>query len=268
MIVTADGWLSMAARGCPDLWIGPPRIERIVDEAEIEALCGDNKAWCYVAYGYTAKTQTLALDSLPRFYGYFTQAEHRKAKENKLPAGENPGNQAIWRANKKWVRATFPDCRQHMITLSEEWMQRADGVAEAQAYIDAEYRILDIEPEQESGNGEGKEGRAARAERVGKGKRSATKTSEPSKDNPKNSATVAPAEVGEGTAIDLAWLDETLQAIHWTQDTAKSWLATKFKVDGQGQLSEVISRLSREQAEEFVKELQERAANVQPQLFD
>lgn len=72
---------------------------------------------------------------------------------------------------------------------------------------------------------------------------------------------------GEGFNIDLTWLNKTLKAIKWTEDTAKTWIASNLKVDTQGKLTDVISRLSREQAERFTRELQERAARVQPELF-
>jgi|GEM_PF-2003394 len=62
---------------------------------------------------------------------------------------------------------------------------------------------------------------------------------------------------GEGFNIDLTWLNESLQAINWTEETAKSWL-TRFKIDIHGSLADGLSQLTREQAEEFVKELNSR----------
>ncbi|MBA7623789.1 hypothetical protein ES703_31188 [subsurface metagenome] len=76
-----------------------------------------------------------------------------------------------------------------------------------------------------------------------------------------------PTLVGEGFNIDLAWLDKALKAIKWDDDTAKTWIAANLKVDTQGELTEVISRLTREQAEQFVREIQERAARTQQKLI-
>lgn len=85
---------------------------------------------------------------------------------------------------------------------------------------------------------------------------------------PKKKAETPTTEAGEQRfSIDLQWLNETLNMIKWTEDTAKTWLA-KFNVDTTGKLNEVISRLTREQAEEFVRELQNRAARSQAKLFE
>jgi len=76
------------------------------------------------------------------------------------------------------------------------------------------------------------------------------------------------AEVGEGLAIDLTRLKENLKYINWTEDTAKTWLTSQFQIDPRGSFTEVLQRLTREQAEEFVKEIQDRVAKRQPELFE
>jgi len=71
----------------------------------------------------------------------------------------------------------------------------------------------------------------------------------------------------EGFHIDMAWLKDSLKEIKWTDDTCKTFLASQYKVSPQGTLEDVIKRLTREQAEEFVKEIQDRVAQKQMQLF-
>jgi len=73
---------------------------------------------------------------------------------------------------------------------------------------------------------------------------------------------------GEGIAIDPVWLTETLKKIRWAESTAISWIASSFGIETQGSLTEVLQRLTREQAEEFTKELNDRVNKVQPGLFD
>lgn len=63
--------------------------------------------------------------------------------------------------------------------------------------------------------------------------------------------------------IDIDWLNETLKAINWTDETAKSFLA-KYKVSTEGSLVEVLARLNREQAEDFTKTLQTKAESNNP----
>jgi len=65
---------------------------------------------------------------------------------------------------------------------------------------------------------------------------------------------------GEGFRIDLNFLNESLQALKWTEETCKTFLASKYKVSSVGNLAEVLQRLTREQAEEFTRELSERLA--------
>ncbi|MBA7696546.1 hypothetical protein ES703_105196 [subsurface metagenome] len=70
-------------------------------------------------------------------------------------------------------------------------------------------------------------------------------------------ASVAAEPEGEGFHIDLQWLEESQKALRWSDDTMKSFLL-KYKVDISGTLTEVLQRLTREQAEEFTKQINSR----------
>jgi len=78
--------------------------------------------------------------------------------------------------------------------------------------------------------------------------------------------TAKPGE--EGFSIDLEWLKESLNELKWSEETAKTWLVSKYKVSPVGTLAEIISRLTREQAEEFIHEIQERLAHKQLELWE
>lgn len=284
MIVTEDGWLSMGARGCKEEWNGPPRtmrleeylttlpenkgrsleeIEKIAKAIKMSA-CKDGGAWYYVAIGHSKSMTEDAV--IP---GWFTERDMEKAEKGRLPAFFEPGNQARVRAIKKWMRHVYPECRQKMIDITHEWYERAEGIKAAQEYIDAEYSFISSpegkekagEQEKSEGGGRGETAQTAFASPKGK----VRKTKQPP------SATAAEPEPnleGEGFHIDLEWLNETLKLLKWTEDTAKTFLAGSFKVDTQGKLTDVIALLSREQAEIFSRELQKRAAKVQPELFN
>ncbi len=267
MIITEDGWLSMAARGCKDDWVGPPRTMRLEEylaslpenrkktREELLAIareikfskCKDEEAWYYVAVGKRRGGEDTVIP------GYFTHADHKTAQDRHTPAGTQPGNQARVRAIKRWVREVFPECRQRMIELTTEWYQRADGIQAAQEYIDAEYSFIRL-PE-----GGGKVGAAAPKARA-----QATKPV-----SPLAAETKPPDEVSEGESfhIDLTWLQESQKTLKWSDNTCKTFLS-KYKVSLQGTLTEVLQRLTREQAEEFVHEIQERVAKKQPELFE
>ncbi|GAJ10346.1 unnamed protein product, partial [marine sediment metagenome] len=216
MIITDDGWLSMAARGSKEEWNGPPRTmrleeylttlkenegktrEEILDIArEIKkSECKDEEAWCYAAIG---RSKTMTEDTV--VYGFFTHKDLSKAEAGHLPAFDTPGNQARVRARKKFVREVYPDCRQRMIDMSREWYERSEGIKAAQEFIDTEYQLLSMpEADEKTAEpglklGEGEVGKTALAS-------SETKTQ-------KGSA--QPMDEGETFTIDPTWLNESLK---------------------------------------------------------
>jgi len=61
--------------------------------------------------------------------------------------------------------------------------------------------------------------------------------------------------VGDGFNIDLQWLKDALSDLKWNDNTCKTFLVSQYKVSPQGTLEDVIKRLTREQAEDFVKQI-------------
>ncbi len=155
MIITEDGALSMAARGCREEYAGAPATMPLLDylmqanpdrplaDLDVVAkrtareLCDDEAAFVWVAMGKrrTAPEVTIA-------YGYYTQADWADARSNSLPAAKQPGNQARVRAIKRWVRENFPEARQKMLEYTAELSRRSAGAIEAARFIDAEYHVL------------------------------------------------------------------------------------------------------------------------------
>jgi len=282
MVVTGDGWLSMAARGCKEDWLGPPSTMRLEEylaaqpeyagrtREELAAIAGDIKknesddpaAWCYMAVGRRRDGDETAVA------GFFTHADRDDARGKKLPSASQPGNQARVRAVKKWVRQVFPECRQNMIALSEEWYRRSEGVQAAQQYIEAEYRIEINRSETKSGARTGEVGpEQGKAESTDFDEQREDKTQKSGK-NPAGAAAAAAELIeGAGFSIDPEWLNEAMRLIKWSEDTAKSWLGTKFKIDTKGDLKrDVLPRCTKEQAQEFVAEVQNRLAKIQMKL--
>lgn len=253
MVITEDGWLSMAARGCPERWAGAPAVEPVYDPDLAESLCKDREAWLWKA---TGRTRDMEPGQTSSAYGYYTHIEWNKIKDTRVPAASQPGNQARVRAIKHWVRENFAECRQKMMDLTAEWYHRAEGIKAAQEYIDAEYSLI--------AEGGGKIG-APGAEQGGE----EAPVSPPQEAESEKIAGAPPAELeGEGFRIDLTWLGESLNALKWTNETAKTFLASQYKVSPQGTLEDVIKRLTREQAEDFVKEINKRLEKQQPSLFE
>ncbi len=256
MIITSDGWLSMAARGCTDAWVGPPKTIRLEDylssleeykgrpyadiQERVRAIknddCGDPGAWYYLAIGRRRDGEVCQSP------GYFTHGDQKAAANKHLPAGDNPGNQARRRAIKHWVRDVFPECRQRMIELTTEWMRRSEGIQEAQTYIDAEYSII-TEPEKKSPP-----------------KTSADKA--PASNEPPAAAEAEKAAPSPSEGLDWDWLTETLEKIRWSEETTKSYLGATFKVVNTGKLEEVIRRLTPDQLSKFCKYLNDTASRI------
>jgi len=59
--------------------------------------------------------------------------------------------------------------------------------------------------------------------------------------------------------IDLNWLSESLKTIHWTRETATTWIKSQFAdVDTTGGLMEdILPRLTTEQKADFVRKIEE-----------
>jgi hypothetical protein len=257
MVVTEDGALSMAARGCPEEFDGAPATmplldylmiehqERSFDDLEkmasrtAESLCDDKNAYVWVALGKRRSASTMQ-----PVYGYFTRDERDKAKSRKLPAGSQPGNQARVRAVKRWVRENFPEARQKIIEYTREFYNRAEGALAAQEFIDAEYTVIT-----------GPLDKAALQE---------PPASAPKKKKQEYGYT--PVE-GNGFSINPDEVREILKQIKWSEETARSWIAVNLGEDIKGDLIPGLAQLSKEKAERFIREIQERAEQHQPELL-
>jgi len=251
-ILTEDGWLSLAARACPDRWAGPPKTEPITDKDFKKELCGDENAWVWKATGKTKDGNESTT------YGWVKTSEIVKDTTKQTPKDTLPGNQARVRSIKRWVRETFPDAKAKMKEMTSEWLQRGKDVEGVHQIIEAEYHIVaELLPLKTGVGGE----KAAAGAEEGK-ERTKVAVSPPTEAKTQKSAGAPPvveAVEGEGFHIDLTWLNENLKIIKWDEETTKSWIASHFKVDTQGELPDVLSHLTREQAEQFVHEIQERA---------
>ncbi len=215
MIITADGWLSMAARGCADRWAGSPSVEVVRDNDMAESLCGDKEAWLWKAVG---RTKDMEPGQKSMAYGYYTHDEFNKAKTNKLPASSQPGNQARIRAIKRWVRENFPECRQNMMALTAEWFERAEGVKAAKEFIDAEYSIID-KPE---GRDKLDEPRKGVPVDEGQGENNFPSPKGKSVESPQKNRPAAPEP--EDKASDRNRIHSSLNILKWDDLKLKSYL--------------------------------------------
>ena len=249
-VLTEDGWLSLAARACPDRWAGPPATEPITDKEFKKDLCDDENAWVWKATGKTKD------GSESTGYGWLKQGEFKKALEAHTPAGDLPGNQARVRAIKRWVRETFPEAKAVMKNMMSEWMSRGKDIEGVLEIIEAEYHVVSETQPAQGGEKTSDSGKVA-----------ATPLA-PAKLAKSRKASGEAVGEQEGLSIDLTWLKESLNELKWTEETGKTFLVSQYKVSPQGSLEEVIKRLTREQAEEFVKEIQKRVTDKQMQLWD
>lgn len=67
----------------------------------------------------------------------------------------------------------------------------------------------------------------------------------------------AAAKPQDDVGIDLDWLGECLDKMHWTAHTFRTFLQ-RYQVDIAGETVDVLKRLTREQKEDLVKEIQQR----------
>lgn len=58
--------------------------------------------------------------------------------------------------------------------------------------------------------------------------------------------------------FDSAWLTQSLTEVKWSENTVKSYLKNVYQVDTEGTVVDVVSRLNKEQMEQFFSEIQKR----------
>jgi hypothetical protein len=259
-------------------------------------LCDDEKAWVWVALGKRRSATTVN-----PVYGTFTHAERERAKSAGKPAGDLPGNQARVRAVKHWVRETFPESREKMLELTREVAQRTGGVPELDDYIDAEYHFITTPHDKKptlispppGGHGQKKSSKTARTSGAKKaenkvGESAERATGQPAGGGGGESSAAEPSGADETTSVSagegpemakpreapaaagppllkINWeeLRESLRIIKWSDDTCLSW----FGLPAGGDLQSVLPTLPREKVERFIREVQDRASRVQPNMF-
>ena len=265
-IISEDGWLSLAARACPEDWAGPPRtmrleeylqtqdaykekpyteVKEIVKEIKTD-LCKDPEAYVWVAIG-GRKDQDDTIG-----YGWY------KKSEGGPVAKDLPGNQARVRAIKRWVREVFPEAKSKMKEMTATWMERAGDVRDIQNVIEAEYHIVTEEPPK----------LAEKTGKVAKEKVAAATADQQSETAPANEETSLDEAVeGEGFNIDLTWLHECQEILKWSDQTMLSFLASSpYKVSGKTVI-EALNKLTREKAQEFTREINNKAEEQAPKLI-
>jgi len=68
-------------------------------------------------------------------------------------------------------------------------------------------------------------------------------------------------------AIDLQWLEEAKQTLKWTDETMLSFITSQYKVTGNTDI-EALNKLTREQAEDFTRQINARLEKQQASLFE
>jgi len=168
------------------------------------------------------------------------------------PAGEEP--YGVEKGNSKLHMACIHSERDALDRLYPADMPHGIEVME-EKYIEAKYTLI----------AEGGEARVAPAAEGGKERTEAVAEPTERKQPPPSGAPPATADkvVGEGFSIDMTWLTESLKSLKWSELATKSFLASHYKVDTKGTLPETLKRLTREQAEQFTKEIQTRLESQQ-----
>jgi len=188
------------------------------------------------------------------------------------PVSERP--HGMDKGNTKLNMAKIRSERQALDRLYPAEMPQGIEVMEEQ-YIDTDYKMVGVEERGAATSKKGGEKVDGAAEITGGGEGKAATTSLSPPQEPESQKNEAPAGEaahpddeleGDGFHINLPWLNESLKALKWSDDTCKSYLVGKYKVSIQGTLQDVIQRLTREQADEFCTELRNKLEK-QPKLI-
>jgi len=164
--------------------------------------------------------------------------------------GNTKANMAFIRSERNALDRLFPgEMPQGVEVIDEE-------------YIESEYTSA----KPEGGEKQKQEDELSKKDES-RGRSTATVSPPPKAEKaPKTGAPPAELEA-EGFRIDLTWLKESQKALKWSDDTLKTFLVSQYKVSPQGTPEDVLRRLTREQAEDFVNQIDSRRQK-QPSLFD
>ena len=194
-----------------------------------------------------------------RLGGLFTTAEYEEIPEGELPPAYEKNGEPAWK--KWWARQKekgLTDDNVHNIlsitSLKEDWIGTGRTLEEAEEIISASQLLckraeklgLSINQIHDALGMSLREWFAQ-----GKSVDEAIKVISEKLAKPK---TEESPEVGEGFAIYLQWLKEAKQTLKWTDETMLSFITTKYKISGKS-ITEALGKLTREQAEDFVKEI-------------
>lgn len=105
-----------------------------------------------------------------------------------------------------------------------------------------------------------------RTERGRGGETAQTIFSSPKDENITQTTPTVPVVEGQGFTIDLPWLKETQKQLKWSDDTMMSFIAAQYKVQGQN-ITEALGKLTKQQAEQFTRVLQDKLSKKQAELF-
>ncbi len=251
MVISSDGWLSMAARSAPSIWMGPPTMTPVNDATTKKTISGDSNPDTLVveAKGKVRDKETRQPLEAGPVYGWF------KASEASIATlGNSPFNMACKRAIKRWVRENYPTCRQVMMEQTASWMEKSEGIKVTEGVIETEFHLIE-KPEAEAEETSGA-GAAESVETTAPA--TALKVSETMAETPKNRSTTPPAEPPV-CKIDQAWLADALKKIHWSDKTTKSMLtATPYSLkDTDGSVYQCVCHLSANQLDQFYAKIKD-----------
>lgn len=228
MIISSDGWLSMAARSEPGRWGGPPSLTLVSGDLK-KAIADDNPGTMVVeAKGKVRDQESRQLIDTSNVHGWF-----RSTESSQVTTGNSPWNMACKRAIKRWVRENYPACRQIMAEQTAPWMAESAGIKVTEDAIEAEFRIL--EPEQPHAK--------------------ALTTDNKAQAQDVSEHTVDRVDKPVQSFIDLPWLNEQLKILKWKE--VGTYLKDKYQVTGKS-VSEAVSKLTAEKAAEFTGEIESR----------
>jgi hypothetical protein len=161
MIISADGWLSMAARSAPDIWMGAPSVKIVADPVLKKNISGSDHESTIVVEANGFIRDPISLHPLPAgpVYGWFLNTESSQAT-----TGNSGFNMATWRVMKRWVRMYYPGCRQVMMQQTSSFMTESEGIKVTSQIIDAEFHLIESKSEVEETSGA--EAAAPRAQKL------------------------------------------------------------------------------------------------------
>lgn len=143
LMITRKGWAILAAREEPTRYLGPPALTLVQDDEGKAALGYGEKDYVVIAKGNVREVDGSLVEH--QHHSAFRANEYEKVRQyERLPSGQDPWNQAMERAARRWYERVFPNALANAEAHYAGVKMEEGDIAQI---LEAEFRVVEDKPE-------------------------------------------------------------------------------------------------------------------------